>query len=1239
MKAYHRARVSLFVSMMVLCQSVPVTVMADDTQTAPSPVAETPVTSSDSSSESTREIIVKFRKSSIDVSDRKGLMKAALLGSDRSLITVDTAKQQNLALFAARDPYDVQSILADLRTDPAVESAELNVTMTPQAFPANDTLGSQLWSLENTGQTVNGITGTADADIDATEAWAINEGTHADAVIAVIDTGVKIDHQDLQGNMWNGTNCKDEDGNALGGCLHGYDFADFDVDPSPVSRDNVGFHGTHVAGTIAATKGNTQGTAGVAPHAKIMAIRTDFSLFSIIKSVDFARENGARVINASFGGNFYSQTLFDAFERFTDAGGLVVAAGGNFADDNDVNPFYPASFDLPNTISVAATDQNDGLASFSNTGAQSVDVGAPGVNIVSTSIADGPAQTILVEPFNAAPAGWVLSGTAGLRAGTLAGDVTVPYGQSGAGSATTPSLDLTTSGRKLLTFNARCDTQYSSAAYTDYMQVDASVAGGSFVLLGKFDEFDLDDDSNPANIAPVRPMSAVITPSLISNATVFRFSWVTNGDSDTGTTGEGCVIDDVQLLNFQLVDHYETLNGTSMAAPHVSGIAGLIHGYTPQLTATDVRNIILTTGDEKPALLGKTFTGMRVNALNAMRRSDLVAPVIILQGVNPVTVIQGTPYADAGALASDDIDGDVTARIVTTNPVDTNVLGNYLVRYNATDAAGNAAVEATRTVSVTVEPPDTTPPVITVLGANPMTILAGTTFTDPGATALDNKDGDITGNITVSGTVDINTAASYVLTYSVTDAAGNIGTAQRTVIVTLTPDTTPPVITVLGDNPLILPLNAVFTDPGATALDDRDGNITANIVVAHSVNTAIAGDYIVSYGVSDAAGNPATAQRTVSVVVVPDTTAPVITLLGGSDITVIAGDTFTDPGATALDDRDGTITANIVVTGSVNTNIPDVYTLRYNVSDAAGNPATEVTRRITVVPRSVDPVPPPPDPIFTPQDQGNGGGGSHQGSGGHRGNNSRAIFTAIALLADLHGPQGGFNPANPTQEQQTFLCSVQRMIEGDMPLALVESMIGEVGRLTGLPQEGVAAFLGDGHVCDEINFARNGGIVVQPTMSLPFRVASDGYPVSSNPTWNACVRGNVFNPEIIRQNPDRDPRTGRGWSCDHYSDATNEWHHPDLNVTFMLVPAGAGRAPVMTIPRGFVVVNVDDQEFAIPTLDETPAPASNDSGGAAPASSQVGNAGIIDNAIEERRLRRTILSVDGIPVRDEREEE
>ncbi len=182
------------------------------------------------------------------------------------------------------------------------------------------------------------------------------------------------------------------------------------------------------------------------------------------------------------------------------------------------------------------------------------------------------------------------------------------------------------------------------------------------------------------------------------------------------------------------------------------------------------------------------------------------------------------------------------------------------------------------------------------------------------------------------------------------------------------PDTTAPVITLLGNNPENVYVNSTYTDAGATAMDNIDGNITANIVVTGTVNTDTIGTYTLTYNVSDSAGNPATpVTRTVNVIPQgdgEDTTAPVITLLGNNPENVYVNSTYTDAGATAMDNIDGNITANIVVTGTVNTDTIGTYTLTYNVSDSAGNPATPVTRTVNVTARS------------------NGGGGG--GGGGYR---------------------------------------------------------------------------------------------------------------------------------------------------------------------------------------------------------------------------------------------------------------
>ena len=159
-------------------------------------------------------------------------------------------------------------------------------------------------------------------------------------------------------------------------------------------------------------------------------------------------------------------------------------------------------------------------------------------------------------------------------------------------------------------------------------------------------------------------------------------------------------------------------------------------------------------------------------------------------------------------------------------------------------------------------------------------------------------------------------------------------------------DTTAPVITLLGDDTVTVEVGSVYTDAGATAIDNYDGDITSSIVTVNPVDTNAVGTYIVTYNVSDVSGNAALeVTRTVNVV---DTTLPVITLLGDNPATIEAGDTYTDAGATATDTYDGDVTSSIFTVSTVNTAIVGVYTVTYNVSDASGNAAVELIRTVNV---------------------------------------------------------------------------------------------------------------------------------------------------------------------------------------------------------------------------------------------------------------------------------------------------
>jgi len=284
----------------------------------------------------------------------------------------------------------VEGALAVFQADTRVATAEANYRLMLEGIP-NDPRFSSMYGLNNTGQTG----GTNDADIDAPEAWNINTGTRR-TIVAVIDTGVDYNHQDLAANMWRNAgeiagDGIDNDGNGYADDIYGYDFANNDADPMD---DNRHGHGTHVAGTIGAVGNNGIGTTGVNWNTQIMALKFldadgSGSTSGAISALNYAVRMGAHLSNNSWGGGGSSSLLSQAISNAKNAGHIFVAAAGNGDSNgngvnNDLTPNYPSNYDFDNVVAVAATDNKDVLASFSNYGATTVDIAAPGVGILST---------------------------------------------------------------------------------------------------------------------------------------------------------------------------------------------------------------------------------------------------------------------------------------------------------------------------------------------------------------------------------------------------------------------------------------------------------------------------------------------------------------------------------------------------------------------------------------------------------------------------------------------------------------------------------------------------------------------------------------------------------------------------------------------------------------------------------------------------------------------------------------
>jgi thermitase len=290
-----------------------------------------------------------------------------------------------------RDSREAKSkALRALQGNAIIKIADPNWIMRTSKTP-NDPEFGKLWGLSNDGGIdAHGGRGVKGVDIGAVKAWDKTTGSKS-VVVGIIDTGVDFKIPDLADNAWtnekeaHGLTGVDDDANGYVDDIHGYNFADEKGD----STDDQG-HGSHCAGTIGARGDDGAGVAGVNWYVSIMAVKFldsngSGSLANAIRAIDYARKNGAQVLSNSWGGGTFAQTLFDAITETQKAGELFVAAAGNDGADSDANPAYPASYKIDNIISVAALDMRGELASFSNYGATTVHLAAPGVNVYSTA--------------------------------------------------------------------------------------------------------------------------------------------------------------------------------------------------------------------------------------------------------------------------------------------------------------------------------------------------------------------------------------------------------------------------------------------------------------------------------------------------------------------------------------------------------------------------------------------------------------------------------------------------------------------------------------------------------------------------------------------------------------------------------------------------------------------------------------------------------------------------------------
>jgi subtilisin family serine protease len=595
--------------------------------------------------------------------DGTGRHSKETVREEAEVISQATLGDPSFQLVKTEPGQAVADAVAELEEAPAVVVAEPDTYVAPTALP-NDPLFADQWALQNDGTGIAGFSGAvAGDDIGVLGAWNLTIGDPS-IVVADIDTGYRFDSPDLGPVAWENTgeipgNGIDDDHNGYVDDVHGWDFVgenaeapSEDADPTDSNLISGG-HGVHTAGIIGAAGDNGVGITGVAQDVRIMPLRicanapaTNTALCptsSLIAAINYAGHNGAKVANLSLTGTTRSVAELNALAENPDT--LFVAAAGNDAQDNDTHPHYPCNFDPDaetsihgadeNVICVAATDQADGLASFSDWGDQNVDLGAPGTQILSTY----PAEELpIADDFEAEDFSFRWKPQFGAEGGF---ELTEEAPLTSLGISDSPGRTPVAGSVRGSQLSSPVPVPAADGACTISGLDSVKLAGGTariIIFKNGFSAhtFSLTETSG----AGMNPFRTVAMTDLAGGTIGLR---VTYTAGPTPTASAGMWIDDLKLscaASLATPPTYAYLEGTSMAAPQVSGAAALLFSAEPSASVEEVSYALEEGVDPVASLGGKTISGGRLDVARALDWLQPAAPELTSEPSAPSTATE-----------------------------------------------------------------------------------------------------------------------------------------------------------------------------------------------------------------------------------------------------------------------------------------------------------------------------------------------------------------------------------------------------------------------------------------------------------------------------------------------------------------------------------------------------------------------------------------------------------------------